>query len=60
MRSCPMRDPENFEEAMAVLVAAIGHIANIPPATEEDSWRMGEQVARLDGIWARNHRVVTK
>lgn len=55
-----MRDPENFEEAMAILVAAIGHIQNVPPATEEDSWRMGEQVARLDGIWARNHRVVTK
>lgn len=55
-----MRDPQTFEEAMSLLTAAIGHIQNTPPTTENDSWRMGEQVARLDGIWARNHRAVTK
>ena len=49
-----MRDPASFEEAMSLLVAAIGHVQNRLPSTETDSIRLAEQVARLDTIWVRN------
>lgn len=49
-----MDNPTTFEQAMSLLVAAIGHTQNNLPTTDEESMRLAEQVSRLDTIWVRN------
>lgn len=46
--------PRDFESAMSLLVAAIGHIDRHWPQTQCQSSRLAEQVGRLDRTAAKS------
>lgn len=53
-----MPDPRNFEEAMSLLSLAVGYVQRNLPSNQCEASRLGEQVGRIDRIWAKSAAAV--